>query len=102
MNTTQTKQTRRVRLTLENNQYVLAPKWAIELAVGVDQYGNLIIKETEAPFVGQLIGLTYCCGASAKGCDGYTGCRKCYNEVEDYLGAPIFESDVFLKVKAGA
>jgi hypothetical protein len=87
---------------LENDQYVLVPKWALEMAIGVDQYGNCIIKETEAPFVGQLIGLTHCCGASATGCDGYTGCRNCYNEVEDYLGAPMFESDVFLKVKARA
>ena len=99
MNTTVTKQSRRVRLVLEENKYVLVPKWAAELAVGADQYGNVIIRETEAPFVGQLIGLTACCGASAKGCSGYIGCRKCYKEVEDYLGAPMFEEDIYLRVK---
>lgn len=30
--------------------------------------------------------LTDCCGASAKGCDGYIGCRACYNEVDPVLG----------------
>ena len=97
-----TTKTRRVRVILENNQYVLAPKWAIENLVGVDEYGNLIIRETEAPFAGQLTGLTSCCGATAKGCDGYTGCRNCYREVESYLGAEMRESDIYLKVKAGA
>ena len=96
------KTNRRVRLILDDNKYVLVPKWALALAVGADQYGNVIIRETEEPFAGQLIGLTACRGASAKGCDGYTGCRKCYNEVEDYLGAPMFEEDIFLRVKVGS
>lgn len=30
--------------------------------------------------------LTACCGASAKGCDGYTGCRACYVEIDPALG----------------
>lgn len=30
--------------------------------------------------------LTDCCGASAKGCDGYVGCRSCYAEVDPGLG----------------
>lgn len=30
--------------------------------------------------------LTDCCGASAKGCDGYTGCRACHAEVDPALG----------------
>jgi hypothetical protein len=96
-----TKQ-RRVRIFLENDQYILAPKWAIENFVGVDEYGNLIVCETEAPFAGQLTGLTACCNATAKGCDEYTGCRNCYKEVESYLGAPIHESMIYLKKKAGA
>lgn len=99
---TQQKKSRRVRLTLENNQTILAPKWAIPMAVGIDEYGNLIIRDTEAPFAGELIGLTYCCGATAKGCDGYIGCRKCYSEVESYLGAPMFEENIYLKIKVGA
>lgn len=96
-----TTNTRRVRLVLENDQTVLVPKWALDLAVGVDEYGNLIYRETEAPFTGLLMGLTYCCSASAKGCDGYIGCRNCYDEVPSYLGAPMNESDIYLYVKAG-
>ena len=96
-----TKQ-RRVRVVLENNEFVLAPKWAVDNFVGIDEYGNLIVRETEAPFVGELTGLTACCGATAKGCDGYTGCRSCYKEVESYLGASIHESQIFLKKKVGA
>jgi hypothetical protein len=93
-----TKQ-RRVRVVLENNEFVLAPKWAVENFVGIDEYGNLIVRETEAPFVGELTGLTACCGATAKGCAEYIGCRSCYKEVEAYLGAEIHESQIFLKKK---
>jgi hypothetical protein len=97
-----TTKPRRVRVSLENNEYILAPKWAIKDLIGIDEYGNLIIRETESPFAGQLTGLTACCNATAKGCDGYTGCRNCYREVESYLGAEMRESDVYLKVKAVA
>ena len=93
---------RRVRIVLENDQYVLAPKWAVPDFVGADEYGNLIIRETEAPFAGKLVGLTACCGATAKGCDGYIGCRNCYQEVDSYLGGWISESMIFLKKKVGA
>jgi hypothetical protein len=97
-----TTKPRRVRVFLENNQYILAPKWAIKDLLGIDEFGNLIIRETEAPFAGTLLGLTACCNATAKGCDEYTGCRSCYREVESYLGAPMRESDIYLKVKAVA
>lgn len=30
--------------------------------------------------------LTPCCHASGKGCDGYTGCRACYQEVSPLFG----------------
>lgn len=30
--------------------------------------------------------VTDCCGATAKGCDGYIGCRACYGEVDPGLG----------------
>jgi hypothetical protein len=30
--------------------------------------------------------LTDCCAASAKGCDGYVGCRACYRPIDDALG----------------
>lgn len=97
-----TTKPRRVRVFLENDQYILAPKWAIKNLVGIDEFGNLIMRETEAPFAGSLLGLTACCGATAKGCDGYTGCRNCYREVESYLGAEMRETDVFLKIKTEA
>ena len=90
---------RRVRVILENNEYVLVPKYLVKDMVGIDEYGNPIVRETEAPFAGKLIGYTNCCGSSAKGCDGYIGCRDCYREVESYLGAPMSESHVYLKVK---
>jgi hypothetical protein len=96
-----TKQ-RRVRVVLENNQYILVSKWAVDNLLGIDEFGNLIVRETEAPFAGTLLGLTACCNATAKGCDEYTGCRSCYREVESYLGAPMRESDIYLKVKAVA
>lgn len=98
---TTTKQ-RRVRVILENNEYILAPKWAVKNMLGIDEFGNLIIRETEAPFAGSLLGLTACCGATAKGCDGYTGCRSCYKEVPSYLGAEMHQTDIYLKVKVEA
>jgi hypothetical protein len=97
-----TRQPRRVRIVLENDQYILAPKWAVADFVGIDEYGNLIVRETQAPFVGELTGLTSCCGATAKGCDGYIGCRNCYREVDSYLGNWIPESRIYLKRKAVA
>jgi hypothetical protein len=30
--------------------------------------------------------LTECCQASAKGCDGYVGCRKCYQPIDELIG----------------
>ena len=30
--------------------------------------------------------LTMCCQASGKGCDGYIGCRACYEEVSPFFG----------------
>ena len=35
---------------------------------------------------GDAFYVTDCCGASAKGCDGYTGCRACYEEIDPGLG----------------
>jgi hypothetical protein len=46
--------------------------------------------------------LTDCCGASAKGCDGYVGCRACYRPIDDRLGgaamAPALPSGPLLVV----
>lgn len=40
-----------------------------------------------AKCAGLIYPLTPCCNASAKGCDGYIGCRKCYQELEPGFGA---------------
>jgi hypothetical protein len=93
---------RKVRVFLENDEYILVKRWAVKDLLGIDEFGNLIVCETEAPFAGTLLGLTSCCNSTAKGCDGYTGCRSCYREVESYLGAPMRESDIYLKVRAVA
>lgn len=38
-------------------------------------------------FDGRIVApLTTCCQASAKGCDGYIGCRKCYREINPLFG----------------
>ena len=50
------------------------------LVLGRDSVG--VIAESE----GFRYYLTECCGASAKGCDGYIGCRACYREVDPMLG----------------
>ena len=42
---------------------------------------------------GVIYPLTPCCHASAKGCDGYTGCRKCYAEVPSEFGAGWYEDE---------
>lgn len=93
---------RRVRGQLENGQYALVPKDELSNFVGVDEDGNPIVRCTEAPFIGELMGLTYCCGATAKGCDGYTGCRACYREVNSALGGTYTESDIYIKAKVSA
>jgi hypothetical protein len=97
-----TKQ-RRVRVVLENDEYILVKKWAVKDLVGIDEWGNIIIREPEGNIEGNLAGtltaLTSCCNATAKGCDGYIGCRSCYREIESSLGAPLRESDIYLKVK---
>jgi hypothetical protein len=98
---TQTK-TRRVRALLESNEYVLIPKYEVANFVGIDEYGNPIVRCTEAPFEGQLVGITNCCGATAKGCDGYTGCRSCYREVSSSLGGTYRESDIYIRAKVVA
>jgi hypothetical protein len=35
---------------------------------------------------GEAAYATPCCGATAKGCDGYTGCRACYRPIDPALG----------------
>lgn len=48
--------------------------------VGRDEVG--VIAQSD----GMSYYLTECCGASAKGCDGYIGCRACYQEIDPELG----------------
>jgi hypothetical protein len=97
-----TTKIRRVRAYLETGQYVLIPKFELENFVGIDEEGNPIVRCTETPFENELMGLTNCCGATAKGCDEYTGCRSCYREVSSRLGGIYTEADIYLRVKVGA
>ncbi len=61
--------------------------------LGLDADGYVVVRLTELarqrnqPFVMDYA-LTACCQASAKGCDGYIGCRACYAEVDPKLGGP--------------
>jgi hypothetical protein len=97
-----TTKVRRVRGYLENGQYVLVPKDELPNFVGCDMDGNPIVRCTEAPFIGELMGLTYCCGATGKGSVGATVCRSCYREVSDALGGTYTESDIYIKAKVTA
>lgn len=96
---------RRVRGYLQDGSFVLVPKALLPDFVGIDEYGNPIIRMTEAPFVGDLMGITNCCGATGKGLmndetdEGYVGCRSCYREVSSALGGTFEESDIYLKAK---
>jgi hypothetical protein len=51
--------------------------------VGVDERHGIEIAVNSD---GEAFYVTPCCGASAKGCDGYTGCRACYVEVDPATG----------------
>ena len=97
-----TTKTRRVRVLLEDNSFVLVPKYEVAHFVGIDEYNNPIVRCTEAPFIGELMGITNCCGATAKGCDGYTGCRSCYREVPSQLGGTYTEINIYIRAKVGA
>lgn len=92
---------RRVRVYLEDNSYVLVPKHSASDMVGITEYGDFIVKTDKPIFKqGEYLGLTSCCGATAKGCDGYVGCRLCYSEIDSALGAPLRDSDIHLRVRA--
>lgn len=51
--------------------------------VGIDMLTGFTVAVNNE---GDAFYVTPCCGASAKGCDGYTGCRSCYTEVDSGLG----------------
>ena len=92
---------RRVRVYLEDGSHTLVPQSEVQNLVGVTEYGDLIVRTDEPIFkIGEYLGLTSCCGATAKGCDGYVGCRICYDECNSALGAPLRDSDIYLKVRA--
>lgn len=97
------KKPRRVRVYLEDGSFVLAPtQWKSDV-VGITEWGDLVCRPSETDTwvpQGQYVGLTGCCGADAKGCDGYIGCRWCYRECDPMLGAPIRETDIYLKARA--
>jgi hypothetical protein len=92
---------RRVRVYLEDGSHTLVPQSEVQNLVGITEYGDLIVRTDEPIFkIGEYLGLTSCCGATAKGCDGYVGCRICYDECDSALGAPLRDSDIYLKVRA--
>ena len=94
---------RRVRVFLEDGSYVLVPRHSVSDIVGVTEYGDLVVRpsadESWIP-AGRYLGLTGCCGATAKGCDGYVGCRDCYEEIDPRLGSMLHDSDIYMKVRA--
>lgn len=97
------KTQRRVRVYLEDGSYVLVPRHSLSDIVGVTEYGDLVIRPSKEESwipADKYVGLTGCCGATAKGCDGYTGCRACYDEVDSRLGATLGNSDIYMKVRA--
>jgi hypothetical protein len=54
---------------------------------GYDDEGHKVIVGWVNPDGSEyLIGLTKCCEATGKGCDGYIGCRACYRECSPSLG----------------
>jgi len=92
---------RRVRVYLEDGSHTLVPQSEVQNLVGITEHGDLIVRTDEPIFkIGEYLGLTSCCGATAKGCDGYVGCRICYDECDSALGAPLRDSDIYLKVRA--
>jgi len=92
---------RRVRVYLEDGSHTLVPQSEAQNLVGITENNDLIVRTDEPIFkIGEYLGLTSCCGATAKGCDGYVGCRICYDECDSALGAPLRDSDIYLRVRA--
>lgn len=58
-----------------------------ESATHVDALG-MPVAYYHDEFMGKDFGYhpTPCCGASAKGCDGYIGCRACYQPIDPAFG----------------
>ena len=94
------KAPRRVRVTLEDGTSVLVPPSVTPNFLGIDSSGNLVYRETEAPFAGELMFLTWCCGATGKGADVGVVCRHCYREVDSHLGGTATLSDIYVKAMA--
>ena len=53
----------------------------VSRVVGADSVGSIAVNND-----GDAFYVTPCCGASSKGMEDYTGCRKCYEEVDPELG----------------
>lgn len=51
--------------------------------LGRDAYGYRVCRNRD----GMDMLLTECCGATAKGCDGYIGCRSCYRPIDELIGS---------------
>lgn len=60
-------------------------RWGMPVAFAPDiEVNGKTIPNTGGPFYPSP-----CCGASAKGCDGYIGCRACYKPIDpSYGGVP--------------
>lgn len=59
------------------------------IVLGRDEVGVIAERHNEVGVNGpwtERFYLTDCCGATAKGCDGYVGCRACYREIDPALG----------------
>jgi hypothetical protein len=84
---------------LESGEILVVPERIVDTFLGIDEEGNFIYTEKEAPFAGELAGLTGCCGATATGSDGGVACRVCYEEVNPSLGASMYPEDIYIKVK---
>lgn len=70
------------------------------IVLGRDATGYLVAENTETMSDGRVWSMRYyltdCCLASAKGCDGYIGCRACYQEIDDLLGGePMALTETF-------
>ena len=97
------KTRQRVPAYLVDGSYVLVPEALLSSFVGIDEYGNPIVRMTEKPFTGKLLSISNCCGAFDKGLmddsgEGYIGCRSCYKEVEG-LGSTYLEGDIYIKAE---
>lgn len=94
-NTGDTQQ--RTLITLDDGETVAVRSDKTADFIGIDADNTLLFVDpelsnsTRGPFI---YALTDCCQASAKGCDGYTGCRACYDEIDPSYGGMFTDADI--------